>query len=87
MAATSLTLPRPQNPQILPWTINKLLIRRSYAPVKLAIQPVLDALADIQASQKGMAKKLDEALEELATGRWPRNGCPALQRQSWHHSL
>ena len=87
MAATSLTLPRPQDPQILPWTINKLLIRRSYAPVKLASQPVLNALADIQASQKGMAKKLDEALEELAIGRWPRNGCPAPQRQSWHHSL
>ena len=37
--------------------------------IKLAIQPVLDAQADIQASQKGMAKKLDEVLEELAIVR------------------
>ena len=37
--------------------------------IRLAIQPVLDAQTSIQASQQTMAKKLDEALDELSIVR------------------
>ena len=37
--------------------------------IRLAIQPVLDAQTSIQASQQTMAKKLDEALDELTIVR------------------